>query len=562
LVGPAVSRGARLILLASLVAGCAHPCRREEALTARQTSNLSALEKLARSGDRCAAHDLAMMYEEGKGAPKDCREALKWYEKAGRLGASAGYFNAGRIHQLGLCGPANAAKAQSFYEHAAALGDTTAMVTLGAFAESAGRDAEARRRFEQALAAGEPRARAVVAAYSAQGYGGEKDVERAYDLARESALREGDATAFQLLGSMFFEGDPAPRDFLQAHRFLTLSQRAGNGIAVQQLESLSLMMTDADIVRARALADERPLVIPERPRPAAFEPPAEPEDGEKLWELGGRYYRGAGVPRDYRKAAALFRKSAAKKFKTAHCALAELYQEGAGVPRDYAEAFRWYERGAALGSCESEVQLGNMIRDGQGVPKDGKKAADWFQRGADHGCEMGLQNLGALYSDGAVLPADKAKAIELWTRAADKGGNLAMSSLGQLYENDKDYASAYEWYVKASSAGEVQADYKIGEMLYFAHGIPHDYALAMTHFRRASARGLAVGMQMVATLYDEGKGVRTDPVEAYAWYIRSGSRGITTAYMDMKRLRATMKSAQIDRAAARARQLETAAPPL
>ena len=57
--------------------------------------------ELANQGDRLAQFKLGVMYEEGKGVPKDSREAIRWYSVASGQGFPEAAFNLGRLYHDG-----------------------------------------------------------------------------------------------------------------------------------------------------------------------------------------------------------------------------------------------------------------------------------------------------------------------------------------------------------------------------------------------------------------------------------------------------------------------------
>ena len=61
------------------------------------------------------------------------------------------------------------------------------------------------------------------------------------------------------------------------------------------------------------------------------------------------YEDGAGVPKDYVQAAALYQAAALHGSERGELNLATLYYTGRGVPLDYVSAYVWYSRAAATG---------------------------------------------------------------------------------------------------------------------------------------------------------------------------------------------------------------------
>ena len=82
--------------------------------------------------------------------------------------------------------------------------------------------------------------------------------------------------------------------------------------------------------------------------------------------------------------------------------LASQYHEGQGVPRDYVRAAALYRAAAEQGHAEAQLELGNMYHDGQGVPQDYVRAAALYQAAAEQGYAPAQLNLGGMYHAGVV----------------------------------------------------------------------------------------------------------------------------------------------------------------
>ncbi len=69
---------------------------------------------------------------------------------------------------------------------------------------------------------------------------------------------------------------------------------------------------------------------------------AEKGDANAQSNLGGCYYHGRGVEKDYAEAVKWFRKAAEQNFAEAQYNLGFCYYHGEGVEKDYAEAYAWF----------------------------------------------------------------------------------------------------------------------------------------------------------------------------------------------------------------------------
>jgi TPR repeat protein len=103
-------------------AGSAHDYRSGVAAYKRgdyQTA-LSVFMPLARAGDPIAQHNVAVMYDDGRGLPENYRLALKWYLRAADQGLADSQFMAGMHYAAGRGRPQDPAHAYCFLSLAAA----------------------------------------------------------------------------------------------------------------------------------------------------------------------------------------------------------------------------------------------------------------------------------------------------------------------------------------------------------------------------------------------------------------------------------------------------------
>jgi len=88
-------------------------------------------KKAAEKGDSYSANSLAEMFEEGKGAPADPKEALRWYQVAANEGNATAQYNLGRFYENGIGIPVDQKQAMKWYREAASRGNGCADFTLG-----------------------------------------------------------------------------------------------------------------------------------------------------------------------------------------------------------------------------------------------------------------------------------------------------------------------------------------------------------------------------------------------------------------------------------------------
>lgn len=80
---------------------------------------------------------------------------------------------------------------------------------------------------------------------------------------------------------------------------------------------------------------------------------AENKDAEAQYQLGYRFDKGIGAPRNAAEAIRWYRASARLGHKEAQFALGSLYTSGSGVKRDYPQAYMWLNIAASSGHSKS-----------------------------------------------------------------------------------------------------------------------------------------------------------------------------------------------------------------
>lgn len=86
---------------------------------------------LAKQGNPEAQHNLALMYDQGKGVTQNPTEAVKWYRLAAEQGDAAAQIDLGVMYHNGRGVPQNYAEAVKWYRLAAEQGYNSAQYNLG-----------------------------------------------------------------------------------------------------------------------------------------------------------------------------------------------------------------------------------------------------------------------------------------------------------------------------------------------------------------------------------------------------------------------------------------------
>lgn len=165
-----------------------------------------------------------------------------------------------------------------------------------------------------------------------------------------------------------------------------------------------------------------------------------------LYQKGLQQYRGQGVPRNYGRAMAWWRKAAAASSAAAMDQIAGLYVHGKGVSVDQRQARKWYRKAARAGSTKAMYQLGQLYSHGQGVEVNPVVAARWYRQAAQAGSALAMDKLGILYITGVGLTKNYGLARYWLGKAVMAGSVPAIVDMGKLYQHGdgvkKDYHTA------------------------------------------------------------------------------------------------------------------------
>ena len=102
------------------------------------------------------------------------------------------------------------------------------------------------------------------------------------------------------------------------------------------------------------------------------------ENPSVQWRLGVMYDLGQGVPENPVEALRLFREAAENDDVNAQVSLGVMYANGRGVRPDYVQSMRYYRRAAELGSGAGFLGVGLLYQHGLGVAPSASEAAAWF----------------------------------------------------------------------------------------------------------------------------------------------------------------------------------------
>jgi serine/threonine protein kinase/TPR repeat protein len=180
-------------------------------------------------------------------------------------------------------------------------------------------------------------------------------------------------------------------------------------------------------------------------------------------EVGLRYSNGAGVERDFVKAAQWFEQARAGGDVSAGTLLAECYLFGKGVGKNETKAIALLQDAAAAHDPRAMDQLGTCYHKGMGVALDDREAFRFYSAAAKLNYPDSIGNLGVLYLTseetdlGRNQTARTEKAVNLFRDGAKQNNAFCMFLYARCFEAgtgvDANLAEASNWYRRAAEAG-------------------------------------------------------------------------------------------------------------
>lgn len=248
--------------------------------------------------------------------------------------------------------------------------------------------------------------------------------------------------------------------------------------------------------------------------------------------LGAAYLRGDGVARDRPKALALLEQAVGLGYRVAMYNLGSEYFTS--QPPDYARAFALFTQSAEKGHLNAMRALVDVYSEGRGTARDPAMATEWARKSATGGCMKAKTMLAISYQHGRGVPADLPVAVALYREAAEAGDPVAQHNLGLRYARGegvaRDGAEAVRWFRRAADQGFARAFNALGAMT-------SDQAESLRLYRLAAERGDSDGQTNLGRAYQDGTGVKPDPVAAYMWLQLAARQGVEMAKVSLDKLR-------------------------
>ena len=289
---------------------------------------------------------MGFQYYSGTDVEKDLSLAVKWYEKAARLGHPLAQNMLGWLCEHGQGTEADEERAFHWYQQSAENGNSVAQSNLGIMYQN-GRGVEqdmskAFYWFKNSADKGNSAGQSNLGWLYQSGQGVDKDLEEAFGWYEKSA-DQGNTDGMNNLGRAYYNGWGVKRDAAKGVELLRKASDLGHTWAT--------------------------------------------------YNLANAYYNGQGVRKDHKTAFKYFLKSAETGHTDSEDMVGVMYSKGQGTEKDYAAALLWFRKAAEKGFPNAQNNLGVMYENGWGVGKNDTEAFKWYQLAAKQGNTFAQENL-------------------------------------------------------------------------------------------------------------------------------------------------------------------------
>lgn len=176
------------------------------------------------------------------------------------------------------------------------------------------------------------------------------DYEKAFKY-YEMAAEQGDATALNNLGSLYFNGIGVPVNYQRAIELFEKAAQAGSSEAALNLGVIYLSGRNASSNAVHAIE--------------LFRMSAEKNNVIAKFMLGYAYYNGFGVAKDLKKSAALIKEAADADFDEAQYILGYMYLNGFGVVKNYENSKKYMQYAMRQGNMSAIMLLAEKEAEGR-----------------------------------------------------------------------------------------------------------------------------------------------------------------------------------------------------
>ena len=211
------------------------------------------------------------------------------------------------------------------------------------------------------------------------------------------------------------------------------------------------------------------------------------------------------------------------------------------------EGLKWYKIAAENGHAVAQNELGNIYLGEYHFLKSDenhKEGLKWLAKFAEQGSPIAQKKLADIYFYGINTEKNYPEAEKWMTKRAENDGKFnyletfkkhsqivrclfqpssdaseELSIIPSMFDirhyKNKNFLGIVELITKEAEKGDDFAQYKLGEIYYYGHGIGNDYSQSLNWFTKASSQGNKDADKYLKQMYFYGIGVGQDYEKAY-----------------------------------------------
>ena len=354
--------------------------------------------KAANDGSPDAMHQVAVMYRDGVGTPKDLKKMEEYFLKAYEMGFVASMVTLGDVYAQGKLLPKDDEKAFGCYLKAAELGDANSMYKVAnMYREGTG------------VSVSKDSSDYWYGQYTKSNYFWH------WMWAADYTRSMNDCTP--TISEIYDNASDVNNPWAMGN---SISHKIANGESVDDL---------MERMRFRAVNNNT----------------------DAIKRMGNFYYDGVGVKKDYAEAIKWYEKAASLGDSWSKNRLGEMYRDGKGTTIDIESSTKWFLEAAHQGNIGSIANLINIYVSGS-TNDEGifNEAFEMMNANALSGNLDAIKRMGNFYYDGVGVKKDYAEAIKWYEKAASLGDSWSKNRLGEMYRDGKgttiDIEKSIHWF--------------------------------------------------------------------------------------------------------------------
>jgi TPR repeat protein len=234
-----------------------------------------------------------------------------------------------------------------------------------------------------------------------------------------SAAADGDPTGMNNLGWLYLNGYGVEKDQEKAEDYFQKAANLGQTAAMVNLGNIA---EDAQEYEAAYIWYRRAYMM---------------GDPAGQFNYANMYNWGWYVEQDYGFAFRNFLELAGDGYLDAIFYVGHYLQEGLGVNKDEEAAFHWFERGEELEDPSCTTELGRCYGLGLGVEKDEKKGLEYYLKGTERGDALAYANVGYCYESGQGTAKNMRLARKYYKEGAELGEEHCLEAMKRLRKRKK-----------------------------------------------------------------------------------------------------------------------------